>query len=79
MNGDHYSPNESDAEAYEAFHSEALRRYREILQHGRIVPAEAMWAYLRARIAGDNPATPETVTLSQDELFTLRASEGFSP
>lgn len=79
MTGIPYSPNESESEAYLAFHAEALRRHQEILQHGRVVPAEAMWAYLRARIAGNHPAPPETVTLLQEELSILRASEGFSP
>ena len=79
MRGDHHSLNESDAEAYQAFHAGALRRYEEILRHGRVVPAEAMWAYLRARMAGENPTPPETVTLLQEELFILRATEGFSP
>lgn len=79
MSDDSRRLNESNAEAYQAFHAEALRRYEEILRHGRVVPAEAMWAYLRARIAGDNPAPPETVTLLQEELCILRASEGFSP
>jgi hypothetical protein len=77
MNDDHYGLSKIDAEAYQAFHAEALRRHEEILRHGRVVPAEAMWAYLRARIAGENPAPPETVNLTQEELFILRASESF--
>lgn len=78
MKSDAYSINESDSAACQAFHAETLRRHEEILQHGRVVPAEAMWAYLHARMAGENPAPPETVTLLQEELSSLRASEGFS-
>lgn len=72
------SLDERDTEAYRAFRAEALLRYEDILRHGRVIPAEAMWTYLRARMTGDNPALPETVTLSQKELPILRASEGFS-
>lgn len=79
MSDDLDNPDERDAEAYRAFHAEALRRHEEILRHGRVVPADAMWAYLRARMAGDHPAPPETVTLLEEELSILRASEGFSP
>jgi hypothetical protein len=79
MSGDSHNPIESDAEAYQAFHAEGLRHYEEILRHDRVVPAEAMWVYLRALIAGDNPAPPETVTLLQKDLSVLRAFEGFYP
>lgn len=79
MSGDPNDLNKSDAEAYQAFHAEALRRYGEILRHGHVVPAEVMWTYLRARIAGDDPAPPETVTLLKEELSISHAFEGFSP
>ena len=78
MSDDLDNLDERDTEAYRAFHAEVLRRYEEILRHGRVIPAEAMWAYLRSRMAGKNPAPPETVTLLQEELSILRASEGFS-
>lgn len=78
MSSDLDNLNERDAEAYRAFHAEALRRYEEILRHGRVIPAEAMWAYLRARMTGDHPAPPKTVTMLQEELSILRATEGFT-
>jgi hypothetical protein len=77
MSGDPHGRYESDAEVCQAFRAEGLRRYEETLRHGHVVPAEAMWNYLCARISGDNPPPPDTVRLPQEELSILRAFEGF--